>query len=470
MSVRTPVNVLLVDDNLAKLTALSAALEGADIEIVTATSGTQALHELLGRDFAAVLLDVNMPGMDGFETATMIRSRSRSEHLPIIFVTSEALTDDFRLKGYELGAVDYILSPVLPQILRAKVAAFADIYRMRDQSKRDAEEMRKKNEEIARQNLDLVEKQAQINQLNASLEIKVRDRTMSLQDSERLLQESQRIAKLGSYVLDVSTGAWQSSPMLDELLGIDQAYAHTMEGWGALIHPEDRDHLTADFKGGACLAGKDCDEQYRIFRHNDQAERWVHEVGQIELDAQGRPLKMHGTLQDVTDYKAVLEELDAARQREREARVQQTLEKFGTASQGLQTAQAFGVQSLRETALTYFDGKVQRFAKLLDLSLEQRVLRVDHSIGVELRNLAEELGLVKAGPRDVIDIYVQALKIVSANVAIVKANAYADEGRLMVLELMGHMVTFYRRHYSGHVFGRNRKVLMAPDNQPEDKK
>ncbi len=151
----TPVSVLIVDDNPAKLSGLVAALAGMEVELFTATSGKEALRKLLRQDFAVVLLDVNMPIMDGFETAKMIRSRPRSEHLPIIFITAEALADDSRLKGYELGAVDYILSPVLPQILRAKVGTFADLYRLRAQSYRYGEELLARNEEIARQNLML---------------------------------------------------------------------------------------------------------------------------------------------------------------------------------------------------------------------------------------------------------------------------------------------------------------------------
>ena len=152
-----PAGVLIVDDNPDKLTALAAALAGLDVEIVTAPSGRAALSQLLARDFAVVLLDVNMPIMDGFETAETIRLRPKSEHLPIIFVTAERFADEARLKGYGLGAVDYILSPVLPQILRAKVATFADLYRLREQSRRHGEELFRKNEEIARQNLVLEE-------------------------------------------------------------------------------------------------------------------------------------------------------------------------------------------------------------------------------------------------------------------------------------------------------------------------
>ena len=151
------VSVLIVDDDPIKITAITSALEGMDIEIVTVHSGKEALRKLLVKDFAMVLLDVNMPIMDGFETASFIRSRPRSEHLPILFITADRLADDERLKGYEIGAVDYIFSPVLPQILRAKVAVFADLHRLREQSYRSSEELLIKNEKIARQNTILEE-------------------------------------------------------------------------------------------------------------------------------------------------------------------------------------------------------------------------------------------------------------------------------------------------------------------------
>jgi len=157
-----PVSVLIVDDNPAKLIALEAALMGMDIGIVTATSGTEALHNLLEQEFAAVLLDVNMPVMDGFETAEMIRLRPKSEHLPILFITAERITDDARLQGYELGAVDYILSPILPQILRSKVAVFADLYRLREQIARQNLEMKKQLNELRRYNAILESREMRI--------------------------------------------------------------------------------------------------------------------------------------------------------------------------------------------------------------------------------------------------------------------------------------------------------------------
>ncbi len=125
--------VLIVDDTPAKLVALGAIVSGMELEIVTATSGEQALRQLLKRDFAVILLDVNMPTMDGFETATLIRSRPRSEHTPIIFVTAEANSEAERISGYTLGAVDFIYSPIIPEILRAKVQVFVNLFYLQRQ-------------------------------------------------------------------------------------------------------------------------------------------------------------------------------------------------------------------------------------------------------------------------------------------------------------------------------------------------
>jgi len=121
--------VLLVDDRADKLSALVAVLSGLDIDLVTATSGKEALRHLLNGDFAVILLDVNMPVMGGFETAALIRARRSSEHTPIIFITGLNVTDNHVSRGYSLGAVDYIFAPVVPEVLRAKVTVFIDLYR-----------------------------------------------------------------------------------------------------------------------------------------------------------------------------------------------------------------------------------------------------------------------------------------------------------------------------------------------------
>ena len=133
---RPPANILVVDDDPSKLVALRAVLEPLGENVVEAHSGTDALRHLLKQDFAVILLDVRMPVMSGFETAAMIRQRPASELTPIIFVTALASAETDMGRGYELGAVDYVFSPIQPAILRAKVSVFVDLYNSQQELKR----------------------------------------------------------------------------------------------------------------------------------------------------------------------------------------------------------------------------------------------------------------------------------------------------------------------------------------------
>src|SRR5438445_313253 len=122
MDAADKVDILVVDDNPAKLLALDTILTDLDQHLVKLHSGEEALRRLLTQDFAVILLDVNLPGMDGFETAAMIRQRKQSEHTPIIFTSSISTTETHAARGYSLGAVDYIFTPIVPESLRSKVA------------------------------------------------------------------------------------------------------------------------------------------------------------------------------------------------------------------------------------------------------------------------------------------------------------------------------------------------------------
>lgn len=141
--------VLLVDDRPDKLEALKAVLTGLDLTLVTAASGKEALRHLLAGEFAVILLDVNMPVMDGFETAALIRARRSSEHTPIIFVTGINDTDTHVSRGYSLGAVDYIFTPVIPEVLRTKVSVFIDLFRKNRELRAHAESLASKAEQRA---------------------------------------------------------------------------------------------------------------------------------------------------------------------------------------------------------------------------------------------------------------------------------------------------------------------------------
>jgi signal transduction histidine kinase/DNA-binding response OmpR family regulator len=133
------VNILVVDDLPEKLLVLETILRDLGQNIIMASSGEEALRRVLEYDFAVILLDVNMPGMDGFETARYIRHRKRSARTPIIFVT--AFADEVHtIQGYSLGAVDYILSPIVPEVLRTKVKVFVELFQMTQQVRRQADE------------------------------------------------------------------------------------------------------------------------------------------------------------------------------------------------------------------------------------------------------------------------------------------------------------------------------------------
>jgi len=138
---RQTVKILLVDDRTDNLVALQAILQGMPVETVPVTSGEAALKQLLVDDFALILLDATMPGMDGFETAAHVKSRERTRTIPIIFLTAADRDARLALRGDAAGAVDYLTKPFDPWILRAKVTVFVDMYVQARQIARQAEQM-----------------------------------------------------------------------------------------------------------------------------------------------------------------------------------------------------------------------------------------------------------------------------------------------------------------------------------------
>jgi len=160
-----PVNVLLVDDQPGRLLTYRAILEPLGERLVEARSGNEALQKLMEEEFALILLDVNMPGMDGFETASLIHEHPRFEKTPIIFVTAVNVSDMDRMRGYKLGAVDYVMVPVIPDILRSKVEVLAELHRKR-------RELELANERLAAANDALrIEQARELDSLNESLRV-----------------------------------------------------------------------------------------------------------------------------------------------------------------------------------------------------------------------------------------------------------------------------------------------------------
>jgi signal transduction histidine kinase len=169
------VNILLVDDQQARLLSYESILRELDENLISAQSGDEALGLLMKHDFAVVLLDVSMPGMDGFETAAMIHDHPRFERIPIIFVTGVHDTEFDRLKGYKLGAVDYVSIPIVPEILRSKVSVLVELYVQRRQ-------LEKLNRSLAEANVTLhAEKTRELEQAN----VKLRKMNDALEEADR---------------------------------------------------------------------------------------------------------------------------------------------------------------------------------------------------------------------------------------------------------------------------------------------
>ena len=153
MNVEERINILMVDDSPTNLLALESILQAPDRNLVSASSGDDALRYLLDNEVAVILMDVYMPGLDGLETAELIRGRDRSRNIPIIFLTADSTGGRHLSRGYSLGAVDYIVKPIEPDILRSKVAVFVELFKKTHEIKRQAQLLQEKNLELENANL-----------------------------------------------------------------------------------------------------------------------------------------------------------------------------------------------------------------------------------------------------------------------------------------------------------------------------
>jgi two-component system sensor histidine kinase/response regulator len=170
MQADSRVNILLVDDEPANLHALQAVLEPLDQNLVTASSGTQALRKVLEYDFAVILLDVQMPDMSGIEAAAMIRERERSKTTPIIFLTGVVKTAEMMFKGYSAGAVDYLMKPVISGVLRAKVEVFVELAQVRHSLQQEIAERARIGGELSKLNMVLEQRNEDLTAANSDLE------------------------------------------------------------------------------------------------------------------------------------------------------------------------------------------------------------------------------------------------------------------------------------------------------------
>ena len=275
------VNILLVDDQPAKLLAYEVILKELGENLVVASSGRAALEYLLKNEVAVILVDVCMPELDGFELAAMIREHPRFQKTAMIFISAIQVSDIDRLRGYEMGAVDYVPVPVIPEVLRAKIKVFAELYR----------------------------KTRQLERLNAELEDRVRARTAELEESHaRLLESEQRrslaiaAGRMGSWDWDWVNGDWMWDEGQFQILGVDpETFVVTPANIQALLHPADIDELrkaSAQFAKGA----KSYEAEFRIMRPDGEV-RWCVGTAAATIDRAGRVVRVSGVTVDITERK-----------------------------------------------------------------------------------------------------------------------------------------------------------------------
>jgi two-component sensor histidine kinase/DNA-binding response OmpR family regulator len=296
------VNILLVDDQPAKLLSYEVILRDLGENLIKAASAKEAFEQLLKTDIAIVLVDVCMPDLDGFQLASMIRDHPRFQKTAIIFVSAIHLTDMDLLRGYEVGGVDYVPVPVVPEVLRAKVRVFAELHR----------------------------KTRQLEQLNRELERRVAERTAELEASTaRLLESEQRrtvalaAGQMGSWDWDVLTGecVWDAGQY--RIFGVDpEGFAPTFDNIRAFIHPEDLQGIEEMVAGG--VGNKRTFQiEARIIRPSGEM-RWCICAAAMTTAADRRVVRVSGVTIDVTDRKEA-EERQALLTREVDHRARNAL-------------------------------------------------------------------------------------------------------------------------------------------------
>jgi two-component system cell cycle response regulator len=223
MSDESKTKILIVDDRPENLLSLESLLERPDVEILTADSGNSALSLVLDHEFALILLDVQMPEMDGFETAEIIRNNRKSMNTPIIFITAIGREEQYTTRGYEVGAVDFMYKPINPQVLISKVAVFIELYRQRQALERTGMELKKKISELEEAGRKITEQQEEVvkqerlkvllqlagttahelNQPLMGLLGNIELLEMNQHDSEKVLKHISRIKASGLRIADI---------------------------------------------------------------------------------------------------------------------------------------------------------------------------------------------------------------------------------------------------------------------------
>src|SRR3954463_13179298 len=287
--------VLVVDDDEHNLLAIRTVIEDlAEVEV--AASGEEALRHLLKGEFAVILLDVYMPGLDGYETARIIREREQTKRIPIVFLSAVNKEAEHLMRGYSMGAVDYVFKPVDPVVLRSKVAVFVDLFAMRKEIQRKARQEQKLLDANLRANAE---------RLHAEQELRRAE-----QRQAAIIQSLPIILYLEPLDSAPRRPAYVSGDLLG-MTGYEPAHLGDRPAlWEERLHEEDRD------KVAAALAPRRTTGRLSVeYRWQCANGAWKHFHDQAVMlrDAAGQPVEFAGTLTDVTERRTLELELTHAR-------------------------------------------------------------------------------------------------------------------------------------------------------------
>jgi len=275
------VNILMVDDQPGKLLSYEVILSELGENLIKAGSAAQALEFLLKVDIAVILVDVCMPETDGFELVSMIREHPRFRQTAIIFISAVQLADVDHLRAYAMGAVDYVPVPVVPEVLRAKVKVFVELFR----------------------------KTRQLESFNRELERRVAERTAALEASNAQLLESERrrslaltAGSMGSWDLDPVSGDYTWDEGQYRLYGVDKrAFVANVRNVHALVHADDQIAVEESMKK-AIASGQGGQMEFRIIRP-DGEQRWCFGTVAVTSESPGQVIRLSGCTVDITDRK-----------------------------------------------------------------------------------------------------------------------------------------------------------------------
>ena len=300
------VKILLVDDQVRNLEALQAVLHPLGCRLITAQSADEALLALLQHDFAAIVLDIRMPGMDGLELAKLIKGRRRTRHVPILFLTAHLMDEKAVIAGYKAGAVDYLTKPIDPEILRAKINIFADLHRV-------SQALSETNSQLQAEVAERERVEDALRRINQELEARVEARTAELVQAHGVMAASEerlRIAlaagRMGTWELDAARRLCYLDEVQCRLLGVHPlTQAIPLDALMALTYPEDDEGVRRAIDRALKTnvdGAQDYSYEFRIVRPSDHEVRWLSVSGRTVPVEGGYPRRI-GVTFDITDRK-----------------------------------------------------------------------------------------------------------------------------------------------------------------------